>query len=85
MNEDYRKQIESDIELAKNMANIASSQELTALNTRIIGHLEFIEQAEAEHDYKARQLRGKAKILMEFLRVGKDRAKTLSIIEHESK
>lgn len=83
MNEELKKQLEIDTELAKSIAEIKTSQEITALVIRLVSYLELLEQAQADSEYRAKKFKNKIKTLMEYIRVGKDRARTLSIIEHE--
>ena len=83
MTEEEKTQLEEDVTLAKKMATITSSQEITALNIRLVGYLEALEAQEAEYEYKAKKLKSKSRTLMEYIRIGKQRMTQIGIIEHE--
>jgi hypothetical protein len=78
-NKELLLQIGADIKLATTMADISSTDELTALNSRMIGHLDVLESEKAKMEYKAKLMDGKIKTLKEFIRVGKMRAQEISI------
>ena len=81
MDTNLREQMEADIALAKTMSEIGSAPDIRQLVNNLIGYLDLITQAMAEHEYKAAQLKGKKRTLEEFIRNGKDIAKELSISE----
>ena len=72
-------QIKNDIELAKKMADVNSTTELTALSSRMIGYLDLLETSKAKLLYDAQIMEGKIKTLKEFIRVAKMRNQELSI------
>jgi len=82
MTDQLRQEIANDIEVAKRMTDIQSPEMVIELTNRLIGYLDIVNQSIAEHDYISDQLKGKQKILLEYIRTSKNFATNLSINRH---
>lgn len=78
-------QLITDIQLAKAMADVKTSHELTALNARLVEYMEELDGLQTFYESLAKTAKAKQRSIQEFLRIGKSRATQLSIIEHESR
>jgi hypothetical protein len=84
MDDKIKEEIQRDIELAKSMTNITSSEAVMELTNRLIGYLDIVNEAVANYEYKTSQLKGKQKILIEYVRTAKQFATSLSINNYHS-
>jgi hypothetical protein len=83
MDDVTKQQLEADIKLANNMATLNSSTEIQDLTVRLISYLDLINSSEAQLLYQAALLKSKKNVLLEYIRVSKERAKALSIQEYQ--
>jgi hypothetical protein len=79
MNPEIQQQIQDDIELAKDLASLDTPEEMRALVNRMIGYLDLVDQARAEHEFKASQLKGKKEVLKSYIQNLKQAATEASI------
>ena len=84
MTDQLRQEIQDDIEVAKRMTDITSPEMVLELTNRLIFYLDLITQSIAEIDYKSDQMKGKQKILLEYIRTSKQFSTNLSINRHNS-
>lgn len=76
-----KKEMEDDIALARSMTDLNNPKDVLELVNHMVGYMDLVSQAITDYRYKADQLEGKRKVLMEFIRSGKNYAQTLSINE----
>lgn len=84
MTDELKEEMSSDIELAKNMTSITSPEMVLELANRLIYYYDLVNQAIADSDYKTAQLKGKQKILENYIRTSKQFATSLSINRSQS-
>jgi hypothetical protein len=82
MDEITKQEMANDIELCKNMASVGNAKSILELTNHLIGYLEIVNQAIAEAEFKASQLKGKKRTLEEYVRSSKDFAKNVGINEY---
>ena len=82
MTEQVKQEIADDIETAKRMTDITSPEMVLELSNRLIGYIDLINESIASHEYTLSQLKGKQKVLLEYLRTSKAHATNLSISRH---
>jgi len=86
MTEQQLTEIQDDIEVAKRMTNITSPEMVLELTNRLIYYMDLINTSISDYEYKLSQLKGKQKILQEYIRVSKQAAVNLSILrQNETK
>lgn len=79
MNSEILEQMKDDFELAKNLSEIQSPEDMRILVGKLNSYHDLINQTMAEHEYKLSQLKGKKQVLLEYIRNLKDAAKEASI------
>jgi len=67
------------------MTDIDSAELILGLTNRLIDHQSTLLEAIADSQYMLDILKGKLKVLQEFMRTSKERYRELSILEYERK
>jgi predicted transcriptional regulator len=78
MDEETKTQLNNDIEMARRMTDINSPVDVLELANRLIHYQDLIISAIAEYDYKSSQLKGKLRVLQEFMRTSKEHYRNLT-------
>lgn len=84
MTDELKQDIANDVEMAKAMTNISSPEAVLELTNRLIGYTDLINESIASLEYQLSQLKGKQKVLTEFIRTSKAHAQSLSINRYQS-
>lgn len=79
MNQKVLQEMQSDIDLAKDLAALNTPEEMRALVNRMLGYLDLVDQSRAEHEFKASQLKGKKEVLKGYIQNLKQAATEASI------
>lgn len=72
-------QIQSDIEIAKNLSTITDADDLVKLEAAMVGYLQPLQDAADEYEYKSTQMKSKVKLLKEYIKTIHSRRTELSI------
>lgn len=79
MDSQLQEEMKEDLDLAKTMTTITSPEMVLELTNKLIYYMDIINTSISEYEYKLSQLKGKLKVLQEYVRVSKQQAVNLSI------